>query len=271
MISGVIITLNEEDHIEECLQSLHKFCDDIVVIDAGSTYKTRAIARRLGARVFVLPWKGYGYARNMGAKRAKNSWIFSIDADERVTDTLADSIMSRTLEINQVYKCKRSTRYCGKWIRFGIWNPEWKTRLYHRQESQWNDRLVHETLSSKTKLSHIHLHGNLLHLAYPNHQMLEKKLSQYALLSARQWMQEEYNPGIVKRTLGPAYHFTRGYLLKLGFLDGMHGLNIALAYFRYNQQKYRHYTKLSDESNRIFSQTNVESHPPNTDSEHYKL
>jgi len=84
MISGVIITYNEEEKIADAILSLQSVCSEVIVVDAESTDETRSIADNLGTRVYVKEWMGYGQARNYGADLANNDWILSLDADEQL-------------------------------------------------------------------------------------------------------------------------------------------------------------------------------------------
>ena len=91
-ISVVIITLNEEKNIIDCIRSAKLLSDDIIVVDSGSVDNTVQLARHEGARVFPIKWQGYGFSRNLGAGKAKHNWIFALDADERISPALATII-----------------------------------------------------------------------------------------------------------------------------------------------------------------------------------
>ena len=93
MISAVVLTKNEEGNIEECLKGL-KFCDEIIVIDDGSTDKTVKIARRMGARVYARSLEGsYSKQRNFGLQKAKGDWVLFVDGDERIGNILRKEIL----------------------------------------------------------------------------------------------------------------------------------------------------------------------------------
>src|SRR5450432_3690900 len=96
-VSVVIITKNEECNITDCIISAKKISNDIIVIDSGSTDTTAALAKSLHAKVFSVLWEGYGHARNAGALLAGNDWIFSLDADERITNEFAGVLKDITL------------------------------------------------------------------------------------------------------------------------------------------------------------------------------
>src|SRR5215204_1692236 len=92
LLSVVIITLNEENNIVDCIRSAKRVSDDVVVVDCGSDDLTVAMARREGARTFSIDWQGFGFSRNFGAAQAEHNWVLALDADERVSEELAQSI-----------------------------------------------------------------------------------------------------------------------------------------------------------------------------------
>src|SRR5437868_5532208 len=122
-ITATIITLNEEDRIAEAIASL-PCCDEVIVIDAGSTDRTREIARERGARVILRPWEGFSKQKNLAAEQARNDWILSIDADERLSIELADEIVSwNPAEGQRAFSMPRRVFYLGKWIKHSGWYP----------------------------------------------------------------------------------------------------------------------------------------------------
>lgn len=238
MISVVIITYNEERHLEDCLQSLQGLSNDIVVIDAESTDNTVTIARESGVRVVTERWKGYGHARNLGADLALNDWIFSLDADERCSPLLIDSLQKQHFQKESLYSCKRSNRYRGRFMKNGYLGPEWKTRVYHKHFARWDERPVHEVLQTTSKPGIQKLDGQLLHLAYDSYDELLQKLYSYAVLARSsddpgpKWLRR------IKFWISPSFHFIRTYFLQLGILEGKRGLETSKAALRYTRYKY---------------------------------
>ena len=147
-ISAVIITRNEERNLERALASLAAVADEVIVVDSGSTDRTREIAERAGARFVAHAWEGYAPQKNFAANQAHHDWILSIDADERLSIELADEIVkwkSTTLPaLGAAYSMPRRTFYLGKWIRHSGWYPDRKIRLYDRRVCRWEGDFVHE-------------------------------------------------------------------------------------------------------------------------------
>jgi glycosyltransferase involved in cell wall biosynthesis len=114
-ISGVIIARNEEEMIDEALESL-SFCDEIVLIDNGSTDKTKEIAEKRGAKIYEIQTNDFSELRNFGLKKAESDWILYLDADERINDELKDSIKKAISEDSEytAYFIKRKNYYLGR-------------------------------------------------------------------------------------------------------------------------------------------------------------
>ena len=124
-VTATVITLNEAAHIEACLASV-AWADEIIVVDSGSTDGTPDRARAKGARVIVKDWPGYSNQKNFAAGEAKNDWILSVDADERVTPELAAEIkqMLATEPGPPGFRIPRVTWHLGRWIRTTDWYPD---------------------------------------------------------------------------------------------------------------------------------------------------
>ena len=147
-LSAVLITKNEEDMLGEAIESV-RFCDEIVVVDSGSTDRTRGIARALGARVMVnAPWPGFVAQRNVAVDAARHDWVLALDADERITPDLRDEIQAlRQRGFGAAgYRIPRAAFYLGRWIRATDWWPDPQVRLFDRRRARWEGELVHESV-----------------------------------------------------------------------------------------------------------------------------
>src|SRR5947207_1767832 len=162
-ITATVITLNEEHNIAEAHESL-SWADEIIVVDSESTDRTVEIAHRFTDRVFIRPWPGYSAQKNFAADEAANDWIFSLDADERVSPELECSIQDLegkdSLE-PAAFEMPRLTFYLGRWIKHSGWSPDYKVRLYDRRRAAWEGDYVHETLKANGKVERID--GDILH------------------------------------------------------------------------------------------------------------
>lgn len=137
-VSATVIAFNEEQDLDACLASL-AWCDEIILVDSGSTDGTREIAARHGARTYVRPFAGFSDQKNFAAEQAGNDWILSIDADESVSEELREEILHFLPNESAVigFFVPRLNLWLGKAIRHGGWWPDHTVRLYRRSAARW--------------------------------------------------------------------------------------------------------------------------------------
>jgi glycosyltransferase involved in cell wall biosynthesis len=237
-LTVITLTLNEERNIAECLESV-RWADEILVIDSGSTDRTVEIARRYASRIISLPWKGYGAARNAGLDRAMGEWILWLDADERVTPELATEIreiLSAEHSPAAGYSIARRAYFCGKWIRHCGWYPSRVVRLFRKSRGRFSETLVHERLQLDGPVARSH--HDILHYTDPDLQHYFAKFNAYTSLAAEDMRAAGRRFHIRDVFIRPAFQFFKMYVLRLGFLDGMHGLVVCGASAAYVFAKY---------------------------------
>lgn len=236
-LSAAIITKNEAHRIQRCIDSV-SFADEVVVVDSGSTDGTPGIAARLGARVLRTDdWPGYGPQKNRALAACRGQWVFSIDADERVTPKLRDDILS-AIERPRAdgYEVLRVSTFCGREIRHGDWRDDRVLRLFRREAARFSDDLVHERVLIAGRPGR--LNGVLLHDSVEDLADGYAKMTRYARLGAER-LRARGRGGIVSACLHAGWTFVRGYLVRLGFLDGPAGLRIAWLNARGTFLRYR--------------------------------
>jgi len=236
-LSGSIIAFNEEANIERAVRSLD-FCDEVVVVDSGSSDRTREIATSLGARVIVADWPGFAKQKNFAGQSAAHDWILSIDADEEVSAKLAAEIRS-SLETptDQVgFDFPRLAQYQGAWIRHSGWYPDRKVRLYDRNAARWVGDYVHESVQVAGSVGH--LNGDLLHYTCNSNEEHLETLERYTDLAARELRDGGLPVPAHKLLISPGAAFIRSYVWKLGVLDGSAGFTIAKMAALYAYKKY---------------------------------
>lgn len=237
-LSVTVITKNESHRIERCLRSVD-FADECIVLDSGSTDDTVDIARRLGARVEVSPdWPGFGPQKNRALALATGDWVFSIDADEEVTPALRAAILAavRRPDGADAYWVTRSSSFCGRPIRHGDWRNDRVLRLFRRARARFTDDQVHERVDCPPP--HGQLDGLLLHDSVDSMQDAVEKTERYARLGAEK-LRARGRGGLTAALVHGGWTFLRGYLLRLGFLDGRAGLSIAALNARGTFLRYR--------------------------------
>lgn len=242
-LSVIIITKNEAANIRECIASV-AWADEIIVVDSGSTDGTAANAREMGGIVYVhTDWPGFGPQKNRALDYAHNDWVFSIDADERVTPQLREEIeQALNKPVADGYYCPRLSQFCGKFIHHGGWYPDYVLRLFRRNAGRFSDSLVHESvlLSGNTA----RLKTPLLHYSYLTTEDVERKVEHYSSAAAKQMFEAGRKSGGMDAVLRGGWAFLRTYVLRLGVLDGVAGLNIASMNARTTYLKYRKLTAL---------------------------
>ena len=241
-ITATIITFNEAENIREACDSV-AWAGEILVVDSESTDSTREIAAQCGARVIVNPWPGFSAQKQFAVDSASHDWIFSLDADERVSTELQSSIAALRNETGSTlldgYRVARRAFYMGRWIRGGGWYPDYQLRLFKRTRGRWGERLIHESVSMEEGAQVGTLRGDLLHYSMrdTNHhrQMIEER---YAPLGARQMLRDGKRTSVWRIAVAGPAAFLHSFLLKGGWRDGRAGLTIANFAWRHASLKH---------------------------------
>jgi glycosyltransferase involved in cell wall biosynthesis len=226
-LTVTVITLNEADRIEECLESVG-WADEIIVVDSGSTDGTPALARHHGARVIIRDWPGYSPQKNFAAAEAANDWILSLDADERVTPELATEIRQTLATQPTVagFRMPRVTWHLGRWIRTTDWYPDFQLRLYDRRRARWADRRVHESVTVDGPAGR--LRHDLQHYAYRDLAHHHRTMERYTMLAAEEMQAAGRRANAFDLAVHPFAAFLRNYLFRAGVLDGMPGFIVSV-------------------------------------------
>ncbi len=237
-ISVILITHNEEENIVECLQSV-SWADEIIVIDSKSTDRTVELAKQFTSKVYVTEWKGYGGAKNYALSKATSKWILWLDADERVTPELAyeiKSIVCNQQEEFTAYKVPRRAYFLGKWIKHCGWYPGFVVRLFKRDASEFNDSRVHEKIKVHGEIGT--LKNDLLH--FTDHTLFHyvDKFNRYTTLAAEDLFDKSKKISLYDLMIRPLYLFIKMFIVRLGFLDGMHGFILSILSANYVFVKY---------------------------------
>jgi glycosyltransferase involved in cell wall biosynthesis len=230
-ITATIITLNEAENIRAACESV-AWADEILVVDSESTDTTREIAAECGARVIVNPWPGFSAQKQFAVDAANYDWIFSLDADERLSPELHTSITGLQSSAESMlldgYRVARRAFYMGRWIRGGGWYPDYQLRFFDRRRGHWGERLIHESVTMDESARVGIMPGDLLHYSMrdtAHHwQMIQER---YAPLGAQQMLREGKRTSVWRTAIAGPAAFVRSFLLKGGWRDGRAGLTIA--------------------------------------------
>lgn len=236
-VSACLIVLNEEDHLAACLDSV-RWADEIVIVDSGSSDRSREIARLYTDKVYEQPFTDFSSQKNAALDRACSDWVFFIDADERVPAALAEEILNVTGNPGlapKAYALGRETYFFGRRLRFSGTQGDFPVRLFPQGRGRFVQP-VHEWV--KTDLALGRLSGRLLHYSTRDMTHYRFKLKQYVSLEIKTLLEKGRRPGIADLVFKPPAVFFSLYFAKLGVLDGWTGLQFAALSSLYNLLKY---------------------------------
>ena len=235
-LSVIIITKNEFAHIAGCLQSV-AWADEIIVLDSGSSDDTVNICRTYTNKVYTTDWQGFGIQKQRALDKATGDWVLSIDADEIVTPELkAEILAAMQITDNNGFEIPRLSNYCGRQMRHGGWFPDYVLRLFRRNCGQFTDAVVHERIIVDGNIGR--LNTPFLHDAFVDFEEVLHKVNNYSSLGAKLLYEKDVQSSVPKALMKGLWTFIRTYFLKAAFLDGSHGLLLAIsnaegAYYRY--------------------------------------
>lgn len=237
-LSIVILAKNEARHIAACVRSA-RFADQVVVLDSGSTDGTPELARAEGAQVVVREgWPGFGAQKNIALGLATGDWVFSLDADERITPALQQSILAAVADpgAHAAFRIDRRSSYCGQWMAHSGWWPDRIVRLFRRGAARFSDDLVHERLLVDGPVGQ--LQGELEHESFRDFEAVLAKVDRYSTASAQALHARGRRATPLTAVGHGLWAFLRTYLLQRGVLDGWMGLALAISnaegtYYRY--------------------------------------
>lgn len=248
-VSGCVITYQEADRIGDCLRSL-AFCDEIVVVDSGSTDGTVDVAAGLGARVVEnRPFPGHREQKQFAVEQARHDHVFCLDADERCTPALQQRVRALAAAgfPADAYEMPRHNHYLGRVLRHGLFVPDRKVRLFDRRRARWGGRNPHDRVELAPGARCERLAEGIEHLAYRDFRHHVRTSDRYATIAAQALAAEGRRAGLFDLLIRPPAVFVKSYLLKLGLLDGWRGLVVAAMAARTDWRKYRCLWRLGSE------------------------
>lgn len=249
-LAVALIVKNEQKHLQACLETVHDWVDEIVILDSGSQDQTESIARQFTDKFFTnLDWPGFGPQRQLAQSYVSSDFVLWLDADERVTPELKQSIQDAIANHTPqtVYRVNRLTTAFGKQIHHSGWSPDWVVRLFKTDETQYNDALVHESVMVPSGFNTASLNGRLKHFTYEKLHEYTRKTHQYMQAWADQ-REGKKSSSLLGAILHGLFRFLKMYVLKKGFMDGKHGLLLAIlsantTFTRYADLWLRDYVK----------------------------
>ena len=246
-LSIIIITKNEAINILDCINSA-SFADEIIVLDSGSTDGTIDLVNSTKAKLLITDWLGYGIQKNRAIEASSGDWIFSLDADERISEALANEIQN-AIKQNQyyVFELPRRSLFVSKFMNHSGWRPDFTKRLFKKNVARFSDHNVHEHL--KTSHKHGRLKESLIHYSYRDLETVLEKINNYSTAGALDAFNAGRKGSLRKALAHGLWAFIRTYFIRAGFLDGREGLMLSIAnaevtYYRYIKLSYLNATNI---------------------------
>lgn len=237
-ISAVFITLNADKILDQALASV-RFCDEVLIVDSGSTDNTLQIAKQHNARTIHQRWLGFGPQKQFAVEQAKHNWVLCLDADEQITPELESSIRSALTNTPDElptqlagYSLPRCNYFLGRYLRHGEGYPDYSPRLFHRTRARWSQDPVHEKVECLANTHFQKLSGDMLHHSADTLQHYLEKQNRYTSIQAEQLALRRRWPSATKLLLSPTLRFIKFYVVRQGFRDGWQGfVHIAIGCF----------------------------------------
>jgi glycosyltransferase involved in cell wall biosynthesis len=244
-LSVVVLTKNEEKNIEDCLRSVAGWADEILVVDDESTDNTVNIAKEYGCRIIEKRMDIEGRHRNFAYSQAKNLWVLSLDADERVTEELKKEIeaaISSQAKYNGFTVPRRN--YIGNyWVKYGGWYPSPQLKLFRKDKFRYEEVSVHPRAFMDEPCGH--LKSDIIHYSYKNLEDFFSKLNNQTSREAQKWL-EQNKPMRLGRFLWRTFdRFIRTYIGRKGYKDGFVGFVVAFNAGLYQLISYLKYRELT--------------------------
>ncbi len=243
-ISVVVITKNEQDNIKDCLESV-KWADEIVIVDDNSTDRTVEIAQAYTDRIFHRHMDIEGRHRNWAYDQARNSWVLSLDADERVTPELKEEIVKTISQPGEFkgFIIPRRNYIGNYWVKHGGWYPSGQLKLFEKENFRWEESEVHPCALLKGPTGN--LKNDIIHYSYKDFEDFVNKMNKQTTLEAIKWVRDNRKMGLGRALRRTCDRFLRTFFRKKAYKDGLIGFMISifaglyqiLAYAKYREMK----------------------------------
>lgn len=246
-LTVVVLAKNEENNIAECLGSVKGWADEIIVVDDFSTDKTLKIAENFTDKILIKKMDVEGTHRNWAYAQAKNSWVLSLDADEKVTPQLQEEISRIIIKTDYVCFSVPLKNFIGDyWVRYGGWYPAGKVRLFRKEKFKYEEVSVHPRAFIDGKCGH--LKSDIIHKGYPDFEHFLASLNRQTTLEAQKWITTNRKMGIGRITWRAIDRFFRRLIGKQGWRDGFIGFMIAFFDTLYQIMSYAKYRQMLREN-----------------------
>jgi glycosyltransferase involved in cell wall biosynthesis len=242
-LSVAIITKNEEENIRQCLQSV-EFAGQIVLVDSGSTDSTLQIASEFNCEIHSEEWRGFGPQKQSAIEKCREPWILVLDADERIprdTAALIKKIVTDSDIREAGFSFPRRNYFQGRWIKHAGWWPDRIVRLFRKEAGRMSAAVVHESVEIQGAIGN--LDEVIEHYTESRLSKIIQKIDRYSTLGAQTAFTEGKTSSAAGAFMRAFFTFIQDYFFRLGILDGMPGLTLAVTD---SVNKFFKYSKLSE-------------------------
>ncbi len=241
-LAGVILTLNEEEQILDCIASL-TWTDKVIVFDSFSSDRTVELAEGLGAQVIQHRFENYGAQRNAAIEAIEAEWIFFLDADERASPELAAEVLGKLGEKERGWWVPRHNYIFGKLTLGAGWYPDYQLRLLHRASARYDPgRPVHEKVILEGQSGY--LTNPIIHYNYQDMPQFIATQEKYTDFEAKIRYGGGLRPKPWTYFTGPLRQFWWRFVTLRGYRDSLHGLRLSLLMSYYEYQTWRRVARL---------------------------
>ena len=243
-VSCVVITKNEEANIEACLKSVYGWVDEIIVVDDESSDRTVGLTRRYTDKIFCQKMDIEGRHRNWAYTQARNDWILSLDADERITEELKDEItqvLSKETAF-AAFTIPRKNLLGDYWLRWGGQYPAPQLKLFKKGKFRWEEVQVHPRAFLDGKCGH--LQKDIIHYSWRDFAHFFDKVNSQSTLEARKWIYTKRKMSLPHALWRAVDRFFRKFFRKKGYKDGFYGLIAAFSDSLYQILSYAKYWEM---------------------------
>jgi len=229
-VSAFIVCCNEERQIRRCLESV-AWCDEIVIVDSGSTDRTLEICHEFKTRVSHRAWSGYVDQKRHALSLCSGKWVLNLDADEEVSPALAAELqeITRRDSIGQIthngYYINRVVFFLNRWWRKGGWYPEYRLRFCRREVTSWGGEDPHEKASVTGTT--VRCRGELFHYSFTDLTDYVRRLNILASNAAATMHKKKLRWSLPYLLARPIARFVKFYFVKRGFREGVAGVIVA--------------------------------------------
>ena len=235
MLTAIILTHDEEEHLPDCLASV-AWAQAVMVFDSFSTDRTVELARAAGARVIQRAFDNYAGQRNAALQAAATEWVLFVDADERVSPELAQEIQSVLKQPQAGWWIPRHNYLFGQLTRHAGWYPDYQLRLLCRARAHY-ERPVHEIVVLDGEAGY--LRAPFIHLNYATAAEFVAKQKYYAAYDAQRLAEEGARAKPHHLLSQPVRQFWWRFVTLRGWKDGLHGLRLSWLMAGFEFEKYR--------------------------------